>query len=390
MLTPRRVTLLAAAAAISVANLYYAQPLLESMGRAVGAPASAMGVVATLSQVGYGLGMLFIVPLGDRLERKRLIVALCALVSLFLLAMGLATSLSGMLLASLLIGISTCAPQVLVPYAATLATPETRGRIVGTVMSGLLIGILLSRTLAGFFGQHFGYRAVYLGAAVLMLLLSLALWFSLEEQRPDTTLSYFQLLQSLWTLLKTEPLIRRHAALGALTFACFSAFWTTLSYHLATPPLHYGGDIAGLYGLVGVAGAMVAPLAGRLADRGGALRTNLVSILVCGISFAVFALWGFSLWGLALGVLLMDIGAQGNHITNQARIYSLDAKLRSRLNALYMTGYFIGGALGSLFSSAAFVRAGWLGVSILGMLFSLAALLVFFFVARPRSVQAST
>jgi predicted MFS family arabinose efflux permease len=301
--------------------------------------------------------------------------------------MALAPTLPIMMAASLAIGVTTCAPQVLIPYAATLATPETRGRVVGTVMGGLLIGILLSRTAAGFVGERAGFRAVYFGAAGLMLALALLLQFSLEPQLPPQRLKYIELVRSLWTTLRTEPVLRRHALLGALTFACFSAFWTTLSFHLATPPLHSGGGVAGLYGLVGVAGALGAPLFGRIADRGGAQRTNLVSILIVGLSFIVFALAGNSLVGLGLGVLLLDLGVQGNHVTNQARVYSLDASLRSRLNALYMTGYFTGGALGSALATLAFVHAGWSGVTILGFTLSLLATLVFF-LTPPRQSRS--
>ncbi len=377
MLSRRVVLLLAVAAAVSVANLYYCQPLLELMGRAVNAPASAMGALAMLGQAGYGVGMMLIVPLGDMLERKRLIVSLCVLVAGFLALMGLAPTLPLMMAASFAIGVTTCAPQLILPYAATLATPQTRGRIVGTITSGLLIGILLSRTVSGLVGEHAGYRAVYLGAAGLMLALALLLFVSLAPQRPAKPLRYIELIESIWRLSRTQPVLRHHTLLGALTFAGFGAFWTTLSFHLATPPLHSGGDIAGLYGLIGVAGALVAPLVGRLADQGNRGRTNLISICICAAAFALFALLGNSLMGIALGVLLLDIGVQGNHVTNQALLYSLEASLHSRLNALYMTGYFIGGAAGSALATAAFVRAGWLGVCAVGFGLSIAALIVY-------------
>jgi predicted MFS family arabinose efflux permease len=383
MLSRRLVFLLAVSAAVAIANLYYSQPLLEQMANEVHAPRAQIGLLATLAQVGYGLGMLFLVPLGDMLERRRLIVALCVVVAIFLAMMGAAPTLPWMLAASLLIGVFTCAPQVMIPYAATLATPENRGRVVGNVMSGLLIGILLSRTVSGFVGAHAGFRAVYYGAAVVMLILAAVLRFSLEPQHPTQTLSYGALIKSLWGLLWREPVLRRHALLGALTFAGFSVFWTTLSFQLATPPLHYGGDVAGLYGLVGVAGALVAPLVGRLADKGGAARSNLISILACAVSFVILFFGGTSLVGLAIGVLLLDIGAQGNHVTNQARVFSLDPALRSRFNAVYMTLYFAGGAVGSALATQAFIQAGWHGVSLLGVAVSLASLLVFFTVAAP-------
>ena len=211
-----------------------------------------------------------------------------------------------------------------------------------------------------------------------MLALALLLFLSLAPQRPAKQLGYIELIESIWRLSRTQPVLRHHTLLGALTFAGFGAFWTTLSFHLATPPLHSGGDIAGLYGLIGVAGALVAPLVGRLADRGNRGRINLISICICAAAFAIFALLGNSLIGLALGVLLLDIGVQGNHVTNQALLYSLEASLHSRFNALYMTGYFIGGAVGSALATAALVHAGWLGVCAVGFGLSVAALIVYF------------
>lgn len=368
--------MMAAAAGLSVANLYYHQPLLGDIGLTFQASDRALGLIPAFSQVGYALGLLLVVPLGDSLERRRVIVVMTALVSLALMGVALSPSLPWMVVASGLVGVTTVVPQLLVPFAANLAPEAQRGHVVGTVMSGLLIGILLSRTASGFLGVRFGWRAMFWIAAALMLLLVGVLRFSLPSQHASAPLPYPALLRSLVGLVREEPLLRLHSVLGALTFGGFSAFWATLALYLHSLPQHYGAQVAGLFGVVGVAGAVAAPLVGRYADVRGDRRINAVAIGVLLLSFGVLGVLGRWLWGIALGVILLDLGAQANHISNQTRVYSLRPEARNRLNTVYMVTYFAGGATGAWLGSLAWSHWGWSGVCAVGGAMALTGLLV--------------
>ncbi|MBF5043214.1 MFS transporter [Aggregicoccus sp. 17bor-14] len=381
---------MAAASGATVANLYYNQPLLGEIGRSLGASDASLGLLPTLTQVGYAVGMLFIVPLGDSLERRRVVVTMTLLVSLALVGTALAPSMPLMVLAGFAVGLTTVVPQLLIPFAASLAPAETRGRVVGTVMSGLLIGILLSRTASGFVGTHAGWRAMFWMAAALMLATALLLRFTLPAQPPAEHLPYPALMRSLGQLAREEPVLRRSALLGSLSFGAFSVFWSTLALHLHALPGHYTPQVAGLFGVVGVAGAVAAPLVGRYADaRGGGTRAiNAAALGALLLSFVTFALLSRSLWGIALGVVLLDLGAQANHIANQTRVYALRPEARSRLNTLYMVTYFAGGALGSWAGTAAWGRWGWWGVCGAGALFCLAALALLASRGRERARAA--
>ncbi|QRK13954.1 MFS transporter [Archangium violaceum] len=375
---------MAAAAGLSVANLYYHQPLLGEIGRTFQASDRALGLIPAFSQVGYALGLLFIVPLGDSLERRRTIVVMTALVSLALMAVALAPNMPWMVIASGVVGVTTVVPQLLVPLAAHLAPETQRGRVVGTVMSGLLIGILLSRTAAGLLGVRFGWRAMFWIAAALMLLLVVVLRLTLPSQAASSTLPYPALLRSLGSLVREEPLLRLHSLLGALTFGSFSAFWATLALYLQSMPEHYGPQVAGLFGVVGVAGAVAAPLVGRYADVRGDRRINMLAVGVLFLSFIVLGLLGHSLWGIGLGVILLDLGAQANQIANQARVYALRPEARNRLNTVYMVTYFAGGASGAWLGSMAWSHWGWIGVCVVGGGMALTGLLVLGFAGLRR------
>jgi len=370
------VWLMAAASGATVANLYYNQPLLGDIGAALGASGSALGLVPMLTQVGYAVGMLFIVPLGDSLERRRVIVTMTALVALALVGAALAPTLHWLVAASFVVGVTTIIPQLLIPFAAHLAPAAQRGRVVGTVMSGVLIGILLSRTAAGFVGTHLGWRTMFWMAAGLMLALAGVLRFTLPSQPPMASMPYPQLLRSLIHLARTEPVLRLHAVLGALSFGAFSVFWSTLALYLQSLPQQYDAQVAGLFGVVGVAGAAAAPLVGRHADQRGDRRINAAAIVVVLLSFLVMWPLGRWLWGLALGVVLLDLGVQANQISNQTRVYSLRPEARSRLNTLYMVMYFAGGAAGSWLGTLAWTRWGWTGVCASGAALCVVALLV--------------
>lgn len=378
-----RIWLMAAACGASVANLYYNQPMLGVIARSLHLTAHQVGLVPTLTQIGYALGLLFLAPLGDQLERKRLILVMTALLSLSLAGAAVAPSFLMLGLFSLLLGALSTIAQQIVPFAAQLAAPGQRGKVVGTVMSGLLIGILLARTLSGEVAAHAGWRTMYGIAAVAMVVLGLVLAWGLPRSQPTVSMSYAQLMRSLWHLLRTEPALRESSLVGALMFGTFSAFWATLTLFLESPAYHQGADVAGLFGLVGAAGALAAPLAGRSADKSGPRSVLRLATLIVFVSFIVFGVAGHLMAGLILGVILMDLGVQSAQIANQARIYALQPEARSRLNTVYMVSYFIGGAAGSLLGNLAWTRAGWTGVSGLGGVMALAAFGRLIFTRRP-------
>ncbi|MCE9668540.1 MFS transporter [Myxococcus stipitatus] len=370
------VWLMAIACGATAANLYYNQPLLGDIGRELGAQGSALGLVPTLTQVGYAVGMLFIVPLGDSLERRRVIVTMTVLVSLALVGAALAPSLAWLTLASFLIGATTVVPQLIIPFAAHLAPDSQRGHIVGMVMSGLLVGILLSRTASGFVGTHLGWRAMFWVGAAMMLVLALVLRFTLPSQPAVAAMPYPALMRSLVHLARTEPVLRLHSVLGALTFGAFSVFWSTLALYLQSLPQHYDAQVAGLFGVIGVVGALIAPFVGRYADANGGRRMNMLAMGVLLLSFVLMWPLGQWLWGIAIGVVLLDMGVQGNHLSNQTRVYALRPEARSRLNTLYMVMYFAGGAAGSWLGTVAWTHGGWTGVCAAGAVLSLAGIVI--------------
>ena len=386
--SPTLLFVLAIAGALTVANLYYSQPLLDRMRASLGVSQHAIGIVAMMTQLGYGLGMLFVVPLGDRSERRQLIVWMTSLSAVALVGVAASPSYVLLVVASLALGVASSVPQLIVPFAATLAPANVRGRVVGAVMSGLLIGILLSRTISGVVGGRLGWRAMYVIGAVLMVVLAVVLRVMLPRQEAERKIPYGELLRSLVALVREEPLLRRHALLGGLGFAAFSVFWTTLSFHLAALPQHYGSEVVGAFGLVGVVGALAAPIVGRFADRLSARVINGGALFVVLLSFVVFAVAPASLVLLGVGVVLLDLGVQSNHISNQTRIFGLDAARRNRLNTVYMTTYFAGGALGSWLSTAVYERVGWTGVGVLGA--SIAALALPVLALQPAKVRATS
>ncbi|MFL5313157.1 MAG: MFS transporter [Myxococcales bacterium] len=357
---------MAVASGATVANLYYNQPLLPEIARTFGVADHAVGLIPTLTQVGYGAGMLLVVPLGDTHERRRLVLILTGLVTLALVGAGAAPSLAVLGVASVAIGVTTSVPQILVPYAASLAPPEERGRAVGIVTSGLLFGVLLSRTLSGIIGEALGWRAVYLFAAGTMVLLGVALRLELPPSAAAAPMRYRALMGTLRALVREEPELRLHSLLGALTFAALTAFWATLALFLRDLPPHYGPRAAGLFGVVGVAGALAAPLVGRAADARSDRRINAIAIASMLVGFAVLAAAGGNLLGIAAGVVLLDFGAQANHISNQTRIFALREEARSRVNTIYMVAYFAGGAFGAYAGALAYSAWGWIGVCALG------------------------
>ena len=388
-ISPGLVLLLAITAAATVANLYYAQPLLPEMARSLGVSARTVGWVPVLTQVGYAVGLFLFIPLGDAVERRRLILALVLASAVALAGAAVAPGVAWLAVASLAVGVFTVVPHVAVPLAAHLAAPSQRGRVIGLIMSGVLAGILLARTLSGLIGGAMGWRTVYGLAAAAMLVLTLALARLLPHAHPERTVRYPALLASLWTLVRDERELRQASLIGAAIFGSFSVFWTTLAFFLETPPYHWGAEGAGLFGLVGLAGALAAPVVGRLADRRGPRFATGVALALALSSWVLFALWGRNLVGLVAGVVLLDVGVQSAHVSNLARVHALDPGARSRRNTVYMVAYFAGGALGTWLGVRSWVRFGWVGTSAAGAAFLLAALVAWWpSGAPPRSPAA--
>ncbi|MHB1950984.1 MAG: MFS transporter [Acidiferrobacteraceae bacterium] len=372
-------SLLALTAGATVANLYYSQPLLAVMGREFHRTANVMGLVPMLTQMGYAAGLALLVPLGDSHERRQLMVVMTLLVAAALLAVGYSPTFRWLLAASFLLGLLTIVPQLVVPYAAHLVPAQTRGRFVGQVMSGLLIGIILSRTLSGYAGAYAGWRSIYRAASVGMFVLAAILALVLPRQSPPAPVPYVQLLRSLGTLMRTETVLQRHALVGACGFGAFSIFWTSLVFHLGHLSPAHGSRTVGMLGLLGVTGALVAPLSGRFADRLDARIVNGFFLLLVVVAFVTLWAGGDSVRMIVVGTILLDAGVQGSHISNQTKIYGLHSSLHSRLNAVYMFTYFIGGALGSALGLSLWQVMGWGATCVLGAAFAAAGLAVLIF-----------
>lgn len=368
--------IMAIASGLAVANLYYNQPLLADMATSFGISRDRAGYISTFTQIGYALGMLLFVPLGDIRERRKLISTLLILVTISLLGAAASTHIIWMYIASFAIGLTTVVPQILVPFSAQLATPEQRGKVIGTVMSGLLFGILLARTISGLIGGTWGWRWMYGIAAIMMFVLFLVLRRKLPHVEPLMKSTYRELMTSIGGLIRQYVVLREGALIGALNFASFSVFWTSLSFYLEGEPYHYSSQIAGLFGLVGVVGALGAPVVGRIADRIQPKWIIGAMIVVTLISFAFFGWFGGTLIGLMIGIVLLDLGVQGAQVSNQARIYALNDSARSRLNTVLMVSTFVGGAIGSSVSSYMWKIGGWSAVSLSGGVFMLLSLLV--------------
>ncbi|HLI58175.1 MAG TPA: MFS transporter [Solirubrobacteraceae bacterium] len=372
----RLVLLLAVGTGAAAANLYYAQPLLHTLGRAFSVSTGTSGLIVTLSQIGYVLGLAFVLPLGDLLERRRLITATMVLTAAAMVACGLAPSFVVFAAATLVVGVSAVTAQVIVPMSSSLARPHERGRVVGTVMSGLLLGILLARTFSGIVAGALGWRVPFLAAAALMLGLAAVLRRALPRVPPTASLRYGEVLRSVLGLIRAEPVLRERMALGALAFGCFSVLWTSLSFLLSAAPFHDGNTVIGLFGLAGVAGAGAATVVGRAADHGrGAAATTLTALLMFA-SFGLLWIFRHSTIGLIVAIVVLDLGVQGIHISNQHAIYELSDEARSRLTTAYMVAYFAGGALLSAITAALYSSTGWAGVCAIGGATGLAAVLV--------------
>jgi predicted MFS family arabinose efflux permease len=372
-LSPRLVALLAVTAGAAVANIYYIQPLLDLVAGDFDVADSTAALLVTCTQVGFVTGIVLLVPLGDLVERRRLIrVLLCGAAAALVLA---SAAPSFPVLAAALVAVGTLAAvaQVVVPLASTLAGDDERGQVVGTVMSGLLIGILAARTVSGLVTVLGGWRLVFVAGAVAMLVLSVLLHRALPAVPPVAPVPYRTALRSVLDLVAREPLLRQRMALGAFGFAGFSVLWTSLAFLLSDPPYGYDEGVIGLFGLAGIAGALTAPLAGRWADRGQGLRALHLFLLLVPVSWGLLTLGGSSTVALVAGIVLLDAGMQGAHISNQAAIYRLRPEVRSRVTTAYVVSLFLGGVAGSVLSAVVYGAGGWEATCAVGAVLAVGA-----------------
>lgn len=376
---------MAGAAGVAVASIYYNQPMLGQIASEFSG-SSLTGLIPTVTQLGYALGLIFLVPLGDLIERRRLIVMRFGLLAFALAATALAPTPSWLILASALLGVSATVAQQIVPFAAELAPARVRGAVLGTVMAGLLSGILLSRTIAGFITSQYGWREMFWLATPVVLTTSVVMACALPRSQPATAVRYASLLKSLIHLWRAFSELRWATITQALLFAAFSVFWSILALRLEQPDVGLGPAAAGLFGVIGLIGILAAPIAGRLADRYGPYRVVLISAVVTVLSWLVLCIWG-SIIGLAVGVVLLDLGVQGAMVPNQHIIYALKPEARARLNTVFMSIMFLGGAAGSAAATISWQVGGWAGVAGLGITVSALAVGAQLLAQRGRGKQ---
>ncbi|MFM6928484.1 MAG: MFS transporter [Bdellovibrio sp.] len=374
--------LLAAAVGIIAANLYYAQPLVALIAKSLELDPSKAGLVVTLTQIGYCLGVLFIVPLGDLVENRRLILSMILIATVSILGLGFATQLVPYFVAAFSVGLGVSAVQIIVPYAAHMTTPENSGRIVGSLMSGLMVGIMLSRPIASVLTDLVSWHAVFYLSALLMIILAFVLYKTLPERRPlHDGLKYSELLTSMGSLVLHTPVLRRRAIYQACMFGAFCLFWTASPLLLSGPEFHLSQTEIAVFAFAGIAGAISAPFAGKYGDRGFSRSVTALSMISGIVSFLMTHLFAPGSLGalafLVLSAILLDAGVTANLVTGQRAIFALEARYRSRLNGLYLAIIFVGGSLGSFIGAWAYARGGWPLTSLMGLLFPTTALLYF-------------
>lgn len=379
--------LMSVATGLIVAGNYFAQPLLDAIRGDFGFGTGTAALIVTAAQAGYALGLFLLLPLADLFERRRLAVTLFGATAFFLLVCGIAGNGVVLLAATALAAFTSVAAQVLVTFAVALSTPERRGRVVGTVMSGLLVGGLLARTVAGLLSEVGGWRTVYWFGAAALAVVAVALWRSLPAVHAPVGMSYPALLRSTTGLLRTNSVLRRRAALGALSMASFTLFWTGATFLLAGPDYQWSEATIGLFGLVGIAGTVATPLSGRLADRGQVHRVAGAGAALLVVAWLVLAAGVSSLPALVAGAIVLTVGQQALLNSNQNVLYALAPELRNRLNSAFMTAFFLGGAAGSALTAVAWDRAGWIGVGVAGGVLATATLLLW---AADRMLDRST
>lgn len=368
---------MAVATGLIVANLYYCQPLIVLIANEFNIPNADAGTITYLTQAGYAIGLFFMVPLGDKIERKSQILTTTFATVIALIIAATAQSFLILEIASLLIGITSIVPQLILPLAASLSEPAQRGKVVGTIMSGLLVGILLSRTLSGFIGEVLGWRAMFWIASGLCLLLFFIIQKQFPYNKPDFKGSYGQLISSLFSLIKEQPLLREATLINVFSFAQFGAFWTTMVLLLSAEPFSFNSATIGLFGIVGASGALAAPLVGKLGDKGGSRIAVGYGCAFIALSFMIFYFSGQSVIGIIIGIVLIDIGLQGVHISNQTRVYSILPEARNRMNTVFMSFSFLGTAAGSAYGLFLWELGRWHAVTLGCLLLSALAFVVY-------------
>ena len=371
------VSFMAIATGLIVANLYYCQPLVILIAKEFLIAEEKAATITYLTQAGYAIGMFVMVPLGDKLERKKQIqfTAFSVIIALILAA----TSKSFLMLqiASFLIGAFSIVPQLILPLAASLASPEQRGKVIGTIMSGLLVGILISRTVSGFVGLWIGWRGMFWIAALLCLLIMLVIQKKFPVNRPNFKGTYGQLYNSMFTLIKEQKMLREATLINAISFAQFGAFWTTMVLLLSEAPFNYNSATIGLFGIVGASGALAAPLVGKLGDKGKPRIIIGYGCVLLLLSFIVFYFSAESLIGLLIGIVFIDVGLQAIHISNQTRIYAFLPEARNRMNTIFMSFSFLGTALGSAFGIWLWNYGKWHAFSVGGIALALLSIQIY-------------
>lgn len=382
-LSKSQITIMAIAAGVCVANIYYNQPVLKDIARSLNTTEANVGLISVLAQAGYGFGLFFITPLGDKLNRKKLILGLQGLLIFALLGMVFLDSRIAIFAMSLIIGICSVAAQVILPMAASLEK-NNRAKTISFIFSGILIGILAARVFAGTIAEWFGWHYVYAISSVMVLATALMVHFSLPDVKQEFTGNYLSLLQSALQQIKRFSILRRSTLLGALIFGAFCSFWTTLTFHLSGSPFNFGTDTIGLFGILAIAGALLAPYFGKMVDGGNAAKSQLYTTGMLLFSVILLNVLPHSLWAIIVAVLLLDVGVQATQLINIATIYTLDEKANSRINTIYMTSYFIGGAVGTFVGVQCWKFGGWNLVTWQLILWSALAFAVAFYSYRNK------
>ena len=368
--------IMACMAAVSVANIYYCQPLLSLMGNDLGIDEWRASLIAMITQVGYACGLFFIIPSGDKFDRKKIVSYSFSILTIALLCIALSNNFHAVMAASFTVGACSVMPQIFIPIAAQYSRPEKKGANVGLIVSGLLTGILASRVISGLVGEWLGWRSMYVIAAIVMSLCTLIVWRIMPYTENNYTGSYKRLMHSLFALIREYKLLRICALRAAFAFGSFLALWASLTFKMEQAPFYAGSDVVGLLGLCGVAGAMSASVVGRLVSRIGVRNFNLLGAALMLSAWIIAYLWGNTYTAIIITILILDIGMQCIQLSNQTVVFSLNTKASNRINTIFMSTYFAGGSLGTLLSGAAWSLYGWTGVVAAGILLSSASLLV--------------
>lgn len=359
--------IMACMAAVSVANIYYCQPLLSLMGNDLGIDEWRASLIAMITQVGYACGLFFIIPSGDKFDRKKIVSYSFSILTIALLCIALSNNFHAVMAASFAVGVCSVMPQIFIPIAAQYSRPEKKGANVGLIVSGLLTGILASRVISGLVGEWLGWRSMYVIATIVMSLCTLIVWRIMPYTENNYTGSYKRLMHSLFALIREYKLLRICALRAAFAFGSFLALWASLTFKMEQAPFYAGSDVVGLLGLCGVAGAMSASVVGRLVSRIGVRNFNLLGAALMLSAWIIAYLWGNTYTAIIITILILDIGMQCIQLSNQTVVFSINPKASNRINTIFMTNYFIGGSLGTFLSGSAWSMAGWSGVTIVGI-----------------------